>query len=56
MPRSGHIDWTVVAVFGAASVPLSYVGARVAIRAESTRLERIYGGVLAALGIGLLIV
>lgn len=52
----GHIDWTVVAVFGAASIPLSYVGARVAIRSNSTVLERIYGGVLAALGIGLLFV
>jgi len=51
----GHIDWAVVAVFGAASIPLSYVGARVAIRADSTVLERIYGGVLAALGIGLLV-
>lgn len=50
----GHIDWVVVAVFGAASIPLSYVGARVAIRSDSTLLERIYGGVLAALGIGLL--
>lgn len=52
----GHIDWAIVAVFGAASVPLSAVGARVALRANPVRLERVYGGVLAALGIGLLAV
>jgi uncharacterized membrane protein YfcA len=52
----GHIDWTVVAVFGAASVPLSFLGARLALRLDSRRLERIYGAVLAVLGIGLLIV
>ncbi len=50
----GHIDWSVVAVFAAASVPLSYLGARVALRTEGRHLERIYGGVLAVLGIGLL--
>ncbi len=51
----GHIDWTVVAVFGAASIPLSYVGARVALRSNSAKLERLYGGVLAVLGVGFLI-
>jgi uncharacterized protein len=50
----GHIDWTVVAVFGATSIPLSYVGARLAVRANSARLERIYGAGLAVLGLGLL--
>jgi uncharacterized membrane protein YfcA len=52
----GHIDWRVVVVFGSASVPLAYVGARVAIRADAARLERIYGAVLAVLGVVLLIV
>ena len=47
----GHIDWTVVAVFGATSIPLSYLGARVALRGSSTHLERVYGGVLAVLGV-----
>jgi uncharacterized membrane protein YfcA len=51
----GHIDWAVVATFGATSVPLSYVGARVALRTESRRLERIYGGVLVTLGAGFLV-
>jgi uncharacterized membrane protein YfcA len=50
----GHIDWAIVAVFGAASVPLSGLGARVALRTNPARLERVYGGVLAVLGIGLL--
>jgi len=52
----GHIDWTIVAVFGAASIPLSYVGARVALRTHSVKLERIYGAVIATLGITLLVV
>ena len=52
----GHIDWSVVAVFGAASIPLSYVGARVALRTQSVKLERAYGAVIATLGITLLAV
>ena len=52
----GHIDWTVVAVFGVASIPLSYVGARVALRTHSVKLERIYGAVIATLGTSLLLV
>jgi uncharacterized membrane protein YfcA len=52
----GHIDWTVVAVFGAASVPLSYLGAKVALRTNPRRLERIYGAALTILGIGFLVV
>jgi uncharacterized membrane protein YfcA len=46
----GHIDWTIVAVFGLASVPFSLLGARVAVRARSERLERGYGLTLATLG------
>jgi uncharacterized membrane protein YfcA len=52
----GHIDWAVVAVFGAASIPLSYAGARVALRTHSVKLERLYGAVIATLGITLLVV
>lgn len=52
----GHIDWTIVAVFGAASIPLSYFGARVALRTHSVKLERLYGAVIATLGITLLVV
>ena len=46
----GHIDWTLVAVFGATSVPLSFLGARVALRTDAHRLERIYPGALITLG------
>jgi hypothetical protein len=42
-------------VFGAASVPLSYLGARVAVRSNSAKLERAYGAVLVVLGIGFLV-
>lgn len=37
----GHIDWALVAVFAATSVPLSFLGARVALRADPSRLERL---------------
>ena len=52
----GHIDWAVVVVFGMASMPLSYVGARVALRTHSVKLERLYGTVIATLGTTLLVV
>ena len=51
----GHVDWTVVAVLAATSVPLSFVGARIALRTEPDRLERVYGIVLAALGAAFLV-
>lgn len=51
----GHLDWAVVATFAVASVPLSSVGARVALRSNPARLERVYGGVLVLLGFGLLL-
>jgi uncharacterized protein len=50
----GHIDWTVTAVFAAASIPLSSYGARVALRMRADRLERLYGAGLAVLGVVLL--
>ena len=46
----GHIDWTLVLVFGITSVPLSMVGARVALRIDAARLERFYGAMLIVLG------
>lgn len=45
----GHIDWTLVAVFASTSVPLSRLGARVAIRSRVAVLERAYGVALVAL-------
>ena len=52
----GHIDWTLVAVFAATSVPLSFAGARVALRIDAHRLERLYGAVLIILGATFLVV
>jgi uncharacterized membrane protein YfcA len=46
----GHIDWRVVAVFGLASTPMSFLGAKVAQRIESGRLERLYGAALTVMG------
>jgi uncharacterized membrane protein YfcA len=46
----GHMDWAVVGVMAVTSVPLAFVGARVALRTEPERLERLYGAGLAVLG------
>ena len=51
----GHIDWSLVLVFGATSIPFSYLGARLAIRTNPDRLERIYGTAIATLGLVFLI-
>ena len=51
----GHIDWEVVAIFGATSIPLSFLGARTALRTNPVHLERAYGAGLALLGATLLI-
>lgn len=47
----GHIDWTVVTAFGIGSVPLSYLGARTAIRMPITKLEHLFGIVLTIIGV-----
>jgi uncharacterized membrane protein YfcA len=52
----GHVDWAVVGVFAAGSIPCSYAGARVALRTHAATLERVYGIGLAALGCLLLVV
>jgi uncharacterized protein len=46
----GHISWTVAGLVALGSVPFSFLGARIAIRTKASRLERIYGLVLTALG------
>jgi uncharacterized protein len=51
----GHIDWGVTAVFAMASIPLSSLGARTALRMRSDRLERVFCGGLALLGTVLVI-
>jgi hypothetical protein len=47
----GHISWAVTGLLALGSVPCSYLGARVAIRAHAASLERWYGVALTALGI-----
>jgi len=52
----GHIDWHIAIIFGLASIPLSSIGARTALRIDPARLERVYGAVLFVLGTTLFIV
>lgn len=46
----GHINWVVVLAFAVGSVPLSSVGAKVALRADAHRLQRAFGAVLVLFG------
>lgn len=48
----GHLDLAVVAAFALGSIPLSSLGARVALRSDPARLERGYGLALVVLGVG----
>lgn len=51
----GHLDPWVVVAFGIGSVPLSGLGARVAVETDPARLERGYGAALVVLGGGFLL-
>ena len=51
----GHIDWGVAGIFAAASIPLSSLGAKLALRMPAHGLERIYGAGLLLLGTVLLL-
>ena len=51
----GHLNLAVVMVFAAGSVPLSGVGAKVALRSDPARLERGYGVLLVVLGLAFLL-
>ena len=46
----GHLDLAVVLLFAVGAIPLSGLGARVALRADVVRLERFYGASLVAMG------
>jgi uncharacterized membrane protein YfcA len=46
----GHISWPVALIVAVGSVPFAYLGARLAIRTNAGRLERIYGLALTVLG------
>lgn len=48
--RLGHISWAVTGLIALGSVPLSYLGAKVALRSKSSTLERWYGLALTVLG------
>ncbi|HYI63221.1 MAG TPA: TSUP family transporter [Acidimicrobiales bacterium] len=50
----GHIDPGFVVLFGAASVPLSALGARTALRVDADRLEVAFGAALVVLAASLL--
>ncbi len=47
----GHIDWSVTGFLALGSVPLSYLGAKVAVKSKASSLERWYGLALSVLGI-----
>jgi uncharacterized membrane protein YfcA len=51
----GHVDWALVGVLALTTVPLSFLGARVALRTDAARLERVYGAALAILGLAFLV-
>lgn len=51
----GHLDWRVVAAFALGSIPLSGVGARLAVRLDAHRLERTYGAALLLFGSAFLV-
>lgn len=51
----GHLDAAVVVAFAAGSVPLSSLGAKVALRTDPSRLEVGYGAALAVMGSAFLI-
>jgi uncharacterized membrane protein YfcA len=51
----GHLDLAVVAAFAVGSIPLSALGAKVALATDAARLERGYGAVLVAFGIVFLV-
>lgn len=48
----GHLDLAVVAAFALGSIPLSSLGAKVALRTDPARLERGYGLALVVMGVG----
>ncbi len=47
----GHVSWPVVATFGLGSIPLSYLGARTAVRLDARVLEPLFGAALLLIGL-----
>ena len=46
----GHVSWRIVFIFGLASIPFSYLGARTAVRMNVKVLEPIFGVFLLVIG------
>jgi uncharacterized membrane protein YfcA len=46
----GHINWIIVLLLSIGSIPFSYFGAKVAIRTNNVRLEKIFGIMLILFG------
>jgi hypothetical protein len=46
----GHVSWRIVFIFGLASIPFSYLGARTAVRMNAQVLEPIFGAFLLVIG------
>jgi uncharacterized protein len=51
----GHVDWTLTALFAAASISLASLGAHVALHTRTECLERRYGAFLIASSLALLV-
>ncbi len=51
----GHISWAVTAIVATGSIPFAYVGARIAVKTQASRLERWYGLALTVLGLFFLV-
>jgi uncharacterized membrane protein YfcA len=47
----GHISWLVTSLVAMGSIPFSFLGARLAIKTRSAKLERWYGLMLTCLGL-----
>ncbi len=47
----GHIDWTLVLALSVATIPMSYLGAKLAIKMESSALLKLYGIALFLFGL-----
>lgn len=46
----GHIDWMIVLLLSASSIPFSYLGARLALTLESKVLKKIFAWMLVCFG------
>lgn len=46
----GHIDWLIVLILSCSAIPFSYLGARLALKMENERLERVFAFMLVLFG------